>query len=107
MPEKKECWEEARESLSVCEVVSRLGFRHSLGLPSSQLTFKNSSCQLHRAQNHPSPEVLAHVRELIARLDAAGIRPAQGIVDEEDVDGMEGGEGDWGDDDDEEDEEMA
>ncbi|KAL7416715.1 hypothetical protein BDY24DRAFT_378030 [Mrakia frigida] len=82
VPEKKECWEEARESLSVCEV-------------------------LHRAQNHPSPEVLAHVRELLAQLDAAGIRPAQGIVDEEDLDGMEDGEGDWGDDDDDEDEEMV
>jgi len=50
--------------------------------------------------------VLAHVRELLAQLDAAGIRPAQGIVDEEDLDGMEDGEGDWGDDDDE-DEEMV
>ncbi|CDZ96219.1 Tetratricopeptide TPR1 [Phaffia rhodozyma] len=79
---KVDCWEEAREILSVCQV-------------------------LHQSQNYPQIEILAHVNEMLAALDKAGIRPAQGVVDEGDMEAIDGEGQDWEDDDDDEDEDMA
>lgn len=58
---------------------------------------------MHKAQQHPAEEVLSHTRELLAQLDQAGIRPAQGVVDEEELDEAGEGGGEWeADDDDDE-----
>jgi hypothetical protein len=60
--------------------------------------------QLHQAQQHPTAEILEHATELLQTLDQAGIRPAEGVVDEEDLEGAVGEDAlDWADDDDDED----
>lgn len=65
------------------------------------------SFQLHQAQSHPAREVLEHLHELFPQLDAAGIRPAQRIVDGDQEDEDDAGQ--WEEDagmDQDEDEEM-
>ena len=57
---------------------------------------RSNTFQLHQAQGHPTPSILEHCKELIAQLDEAGVRVAQGVIEDgEDADG-----GGWEDDDD-------
>jgi hypothetical protein len=54
--------------------------------------------QLYTAQEHPDPDLLEHVKQLTAELEANGIQPSAPDVEEGDV---AEGEEDWEDTDDE------
>jgi hypothetical protein len=76
-------WQElatdARDCLATCEVVSR--FVHSDASYSCRV-------KLHMNEGHPDTPLLEHVKELVEKLDALGIKPSP--VGEDDGDGQEG-----------------